>query len=520
MGSDLDYEKAFDYMLRDITRFTRLASAIKLRSYQAAPALSIINSVIKKQGHSFVVIFPRQSGKNELQAQIQTYLLTIFSQLNAEMVSISPTWKPQTFNAMRRLEAVLSTNLISRDMWQKNRDYIYRVGKARCYFLSGSPTTNIVGATANILLSIDEAQDILIDKFDKEIAPMAASTNATRIFWGTAWTSNTLLAREEQAAMAKQQADGIQRVWRLTADDVATEVSAYGDFVADQVSKLGRNHPMVRTQYYSEDIDAAGGLFPPERLALIYGIHPPQHKPEPGQIYVMTLDVAGEDETGKDGDILTNAGRDATALTIARVNLATLEDPAILMPTYEIVYRQLWVGIKHTEIYSQVLSLATTWQVRHLVCDATGVGAGLASFLARSLGDVVIPFSFNSKTKSTLGWDFLSLVDTGRLKSYASPERHQAASGLCQHHGMLAELDQLFFKQLEFCQYEIVPGPEKKLKWGVPDSTRDLNSGDLLHDDLVICAALLTVLDAQSWAVSGPSALVSAADPLDDMERF
>jgi hypothetical protein len=91
-------------------------------------------------------------------------------------------------------------------------------------FLSGSPTTSIVGATANLLLSVDEAQDILIDKYDKEIAPMAASTNATRVFWGTAWTANTLLAREEKAAGIQQEADGIQRVWRLTCDLVAAEV--------------------------------------------------------------------------------------------------------------------------------------------------------------------------------------------------------------------------------------------------------------------------------------------------------
>jgi hypothetical protein len=114
---------------------------------------------------------------------------------------------------------------------------------------------------------------------------MAASTNATRVFWGTAWTSNTLLAREEKAARAQQEKDGIQRVWKLTCDQVAAEVPPYGAFVADQVAKLGRNHPMVRTQYYSEEIDSEGGLFPPERLALLYGIFPPQISPEPGQGY-------------------------------------------------------------------------------------------------------------------------------------------------------------------------------------------------------------------------------------------
>jgi hypothetical protein len=498
-------------LLRDVVLFTQTTNNLNLRRYQEAVARAVIHSVAHGEGLSFVVIFPRQSGKNELQAQLQSYLLTLFYGKNVEMVQVSPTWRPQTENAMYRLERVLSANLIVKDRWEKHNGHIYQVGKARLTFLSGSPTANIVGATANLLLSVDEAQDIAIDKFDKDIAPMAASTNATRVFWGTAWTSNTLLSREEKAARALQEQDGVQRVWKLTCDNVAAEVPAYGKFVSDQVAKLGRNHPMVRTQYYCEEIDSEGGLFPPERLALLYGIHPPQISPEPGQVYVMTLDLAGEDENAQDIDNLANPGRDATALTIARVNLDTLKDPGILLPSYEIVYRQIWVGVKHTDLYGSILSLAATWNVKHLVCDATGVGAGLTSFLARRFGEKVIPFSFNSKSKSDLGWKFLSLVDTGRLKTYAPVDSVP---------GHLKSLHDLFFLQLQSTQYEIMPGPDKKIKWSVPEGARDMASGELIHDDLVISAALLSILDDHNWSVTGPAAVVKAIDPLDDMKGF
>jgi hypothetical protein len=50
------------------------------------------------------------------------------------------------------------------------------------HFLSAAPSSNIVGATVSLLLECDEAQDVEIAKWDKEIAPMAASTNATRVF--------------------------------------------------------------------------------------------------------------------------------------------------------------------------------------------------------------------------------------------------------------------------------------------------------------------------------------------------
>ena len=261
-------------LLRDVVLFVRYASGLKLRGYQVAVARAVVHSVLHQQGLSFVVILPRQSGKNELQAQLQSYFLTLLANQPGEMVQVSPTWRPQTDTAMHRLAGVLSKNLILKDRWQKHHGHIYQVGQARLTFLSGSPSANIVGATANLLLSVDEAQDIQLNKYDKEIAPMAASTNATRVFWGTAWTSNTLLAREENAALAQQDIDGLRRVWRINVDDIAVEVPAYGKFVAEQVSRLGRSHPMVKTQYYSEDIDAEGGLFPPERLALLYGSHP------------------------------------------------------------------------------------------------------------------------------------------------------------------------------------------------------------------------------------------------------
>ena len=498
-------------LLRDVVLFVSTASNLTLRKYQVDVARAVIDSVVHQKGNSFVVIFPRQSGKNELQVQLQVYLLTLFADQSYEMVQISPTWRPQTENAMHKLEGVLSRNLVVHDRWTKSHGHIFQVGTARLNFLSGSPNANIVGATANLLLSVDEAQDILPAKYDKEIAPMAASTNATRVFWGTAWSSNTLLAREEQAALALEEKDGIQRVWRLTCDAVAKEVPAYGKFVADQVGKLGRNHPMVRTQYYSEDIDAEGGLFPPARIALLYGTHPARSRPEPGQVYVMTLDAAGEDENSDQGGGLANPTRDSTALCLARVDFETLSDPGILLPGYQIVFFQEWVGKKHVDLYSQILAMARNFNVKYVVCDATGVGAGITAFLERSLGDKVLPFVFNARTKSDLGWSFLAMVDSGRLKTYA-----------CEANviGRQGELNQKFTQQLEYCQYQIIPGPEKRIRWAVPDGARDPGSGEVLHDDLVICAALLSVLDGKNFSAGGPAVVVKARDPLEEMGGY
>ena len=54
-------------------------------------------------GLTFVVVLPRQSGKNELQAHIFSWLLFRYAHLGGRIVSVSPTFKPQTANNMDRV---------------------------------------------------------------------------------------------------------------------------------------------------------------------------------------------------------------------------------------------------------------------------------------------------------------------------------------------------------------------------------------------------------------------------------
>jgi hypothetical protein len=500
--------------MRDVVYFAEYSSGIKLRGYQRIVAESIIRSVRQDLGLSFVVIFPRQSGKNELQAQIESYLLALYVQHETkEMVKISPTYKPQSLNAMRRLERILLRNKILHSLWQKESGYIYKVLGTRISFLSGSATANVVGHTANLLLQCDEAQDITITKFDKDINPMAASTNATKVFWGTAWTNQTLLAREKRAALEAEKIDGIKRVFIVDANDVRLEVPAYGKFVDSEIVKHGINHPYVKTQYFCQEIDSAGGMFPPERQVLMRGEHLPLMGPVNGETYAFLLDFAGEDEgkieaPGED-IVLSNAGRDSTALTIVRVDLSRLTD--LQAPVYQVVMRRLWTGTKHSQLYTQLISLAEQWSPRYFVCDNTGIGAGITSFLVKSFGELrVIPFTFTSSSKSELGWNFLSIIETGRFKDHRTP-----IEGFDPHTLYLTN-QELFWQQVLYCQNEILPGPGRMMRWGVADGIRDAASGELIHDDLIISAALCTLLDEQTWGLAN-SEVVDGIDPISDL---
>lgn len=116
----------------------------------------------------------------------------------------------------------------------------------------------------------------------------------------------------------------------------------------------------------------------------------------------------------------------------------------------------------------------------------------------------MIPFLFNSATKSKLGWDFLAVVETGRFKDHS----HESSRVIPEQED--------FSRQLTASQMEISVGPNRSMKWGVPDSTRDESTGNLIHDDLVTSAALCVLLDEQEWGI-GASSIIDAADPLSNL---
>jgi hypothetical protein len=253
-------------------------------------------------------------------------------------------------------------------------------------------------------------------------------------------------------------------------------------------------------------------MFPPERLALMQGGHAAEASPRPGALQeglsrqlAFCIDVAGEEEapvSAAPGRGATAGRRDSSALTIFEVDLALLDDPLEQAPRYKTLHRRLWQGAGHTRLYAELRALAEAWQPRHIVIDATGIGQGLASFLARAFQVQTIPFLFTAKSKSDLGWKFLSIIETGRYKEHA-------ATG-----GQAGELQRLFFKQLEFCQMEALPGPGKLLRWGVPDGWRDPASGELVHDDLLVSAALCAALEQLPWG-GGASAVLRGQDPIE-----
>jgi hypothetical protein len=179
-----------------------------------------------------------------------------------------------------------------------------------------------------------------------------------------------------------------------------------------------------------------------------------------------------------------------------------------------------------SRILGKIPALAEAWQPCYIVCDSTGVGASVASFLEITFNQgsepsarykatarsPVIPFVFTVKSKSELGWNFLRVIETCRFQDHSPSELRNANRE-----------QQFFWRQLKFCQNEILVGPGRMIRWGVPDGIRDLATafpsgvGAQIHDDLVISAALCTVLDEQTWGMA-VSEIIPGKNPLSGLK--
>lgn len=383
-----------------------------LRPYQVEIARAILQRVHGGFGGSISVEVARQGGKNEVSAQVELVTLLARVTEGGAIVKCAPTAVPQARISLERLEAKASEAGVGRLV--RRHGNTVRCGRARAHFLSAEPGANVVGHTASLLLEVDEAQDVAPDKFDRDFRPMAASTDAPVVYYGTPWGAGSLLARARAEHLEAERRDGRRRCFRYDWAAVAEHLPEYARYVEGERRRLGDRHPLFRTQYLLEEVDEAGRLFDAATLAQLQGRHPRQRAPRQGQRYVAGLDLAGP-ELGVAG---RPAGdRDWTVLTIARVRVQGERG----LPSIEVVEHQAWRG-EATESLLAMLTdrLRHTWRVRRLAVDATGVGAPVADLLAARLGrSVVEAVSFTAERKSRLGFALLAAAHSGRLRLYA-----------------------------------------------------------------------------------------------------
>lgn len=349
-------------------------------------------------------------------------------------------------------------------------------GAAQACFLSGHPAASVVGHTASLLLECDEAQDQDSEVWSKRFEPMGASTNATTVFWGTAWSAFDLLGRMRRRV--KEQNRFIVP-WPV----VAAEVPAYRSHVEKQISTMTAEHPLFKSQYALEEVDSQAGMFPEPIRFMMRGQHAAHAAPVAGERYYITIDVGGEASEGEDVEA---TGRDSTAVTVW---IRLWES---FGSVWRVVHRHVYTGEDPDAV---ALRVCQVWRPVQVCVDATGLGAGVASMLAAHQFNV-LPFVFGVKSKSDLGWNILALCRQGRFQDHApdgSAEQRE------------------FWKQVEAAQLEVIAGPGRLCRWSVPESAG--------HDDLLVSAALIAELDLVAVAPYSESGIVEAGDVIEEMDR-
>ena len=527
-------------MLGDVKLFSELVIRKPLYGYQLAPVRSVLDSVLQKRGLEFLLVFPRQSGKNEAVAQLQVYLLNLFQRIGGSMVFGATG--DGLGRGIRRLEERLN-NPWNRRYWKRGGDPLRRsLGNASVVFLSTHPGAASRGETAHWLLVIDEMQDQDSNHLEAVFEPMRAATNATALYIGTVKTEHDALWLKKVQLEKLQQDDGVQRVFMISPEEVIEENEAYGAFLEKKVQRLGRSHPIVASEYFNEPIGGEGRLFDKRRLALMRGSHPRRFNPDfpiradqhsfcvTGQspsvssipvekrsfsldrrspsspqplipdpqppIFVATLDVAGQDEAATDAIAqLDNPARDYTVAHIFEVVFDGGRDHG---PLYRAVDVFVDHGSRHFQrpadkagsaLSDRLLDWLQSWRAVHLVADESGVGAGMVDWLSAKLGpNKVTGYNFAAAHgKAALGSKFLSLIETGRFKYWREVEENPLSDGWW------------FFIQAAECRYSLGSGGqfERDLRWGVPPSAKISTPAGILpvHDDRLISAALVAVYD-------------------------
>ena len=389
-----------------------------LRPYQREVVIAVLDSIQSNRGLTLSVEIARQGGKNELSAHLEVILLTLFMETGGSLVKCSPTFKPQTVISIARLKERLDEFGYDR-IYRTEMGYIICLAAARAVFLSAEEHASVVGHTADILLEIDESQDVSKEKYTKEFRPMGSSTNVTTVHYGTTWDDSTLLEEVKQLNLEMEKKDGIKRHFRYDWQEVARHNPDYQAYVEGERARLGEDHPLFRTQYLLLPIKGGGGFLTRQQILSMLGSHPRLNEPDEGKTYIAGIDLAGEREETKEEALTASRQKlDSTVITIAEIDTIQRPTSTLAELGIKVVEHYQWTGTPHSQLYPLIVETLRKWKCQKVLVDATGIGQPVASFLRKELGSRIVPFTFTQKSKSDMGFELLSFINSGRLRVY------------------------------------------------------------------------------------------------------
>ena len=378
---------------------------IKLRSYQEK-IMGWFDKIVKdREPNVFTLRQARQSGKNEICAYHHCKLLS--GNIRGDYLAFAPTYA-QTAIAKNRLDKYIRHYGYNFDV-KDGRKYLGR--KSRISFLTASPTGNILGHTANIGMTIDEAQSIRKDVFENKILPMTASTAAPIIMVGTAGYQDDILY---EAAKYNEMNGNEWMNIKVPAYQVSKESPEYAKHYEEVLRRFGQDSLIVKTQYDLVDASAGGGLLTEEQVKLLIGGYDKEDIPVKRGIYIAAIDIGGSSDD-------PNPKNDCTVFIVARVILGKTPFDR---PRIEIVNVTRLQGMQYKLQEQALYKLLEHWDPESCIVDARGIGEMMSEYLVDNT-PMCIAYKASATSCNKDIHSMLGYLNRGLLKLYVTDDEER-----------------------------------------------------------------------------------------------
>jgi hypothetical protein len=395
---------------------------------------------------SLVIRSARQTMKNDVDATVICRMLHRYRKEGGIVIRTAPSYSPQLLNSRRRIEWMISRDLLFNASGEPHWRYGHMLchDKVEVHLLSGSRGGNPEGATASLLLSVDEAHRFDRGVFEDRFGPMVAIHNAPTVMYGIAADRADLLyehliANLKEAGDPEYETPGGRLIDLPTVQQYPAEVwcdllPTYRQHVDIRERRLGADHPSVLTNYHLMDIEALGSLFSAgQQTSLTVGQDP---RGLVGGRYetVALVDLAGEVEDaaevpGGHGDI--HARNDACAVLIFAVDRVRTKFD---WPACSLIDMAWWVGLpleggngvaEFDSVKGRLDEILGRYRPSTVVVDARGVGYGTARWIGRNYPGRVVEYASSAASKSEDLYGFLGMLNAGAVEVFkgdGSPE--------------------------------------------------------------------------------------------------
>jgi hypothetical protein len=162
---------------------------------QVVVAKAIERAMAAREAETICVRSSRQTMKNEVSGLIEARALVRHQHVGGSIVKTAPTYEPQVTTSKHRLEERTAEDPLVEGKIRWREGNIAQYGNAKVQFLSLDKKARIEGATASLLLEVDEAHLTDEKSFEDKAGPMPGFWAAPKVLWGVAGAKQDMLYR-------------------------------------------------------------------------------------------------------------------------------------------------------------------------------------------------------------------------------------------------------------------------------------------------------------------------------------